>query len=118
MKHPPPDEPPRRCPVCDADLSAHPYSRARPGPVAKRLRQAALALLPVMAVLYLVLLLGGRYALGFGTGHGYLAVALIGGPSLILYGVSRLLPPVRQVICLRCSWSRTYPPERSRPRVA
>ena len=48
--------------------------------------------------------------LGFGTGHGYFAVALIGGPSFLLYLISRLFPRNRLVICLHCSWNREYPP--------
>lgn len=107
-----PESLPRTCPSCGHDLSAHPYYQSRPGPTARRLRTIAVALLPVMAVVYLYLLLREAAAmeLGFGSGHGYLAVALVGGPSFLLYAASRLFPRRRLVICLRCSWNREYPP--------
>lgn len=103
---------PRTCPSCGQDLSAHPYYQPRPGPTAKMLRKIALVLLPVMAVVYLALLFLGSpgMGLGFGTGHGYFAVALIGGPSLVLYAISRFFPRNRLVICLHCSWNREFPP--------
>ena len=104
-------EPPRICPSCGQDLSAHPYYQTRPGPAARLLRRIALVLLPVMAVVYLLLLFQGYRDLGFGTGHGYLAVGLIGGPSFLLYALSRLFPRSRLVICLHCSWNREYPPD-------
>ena len=113
MSRPEAEAPPRTCPACGQDLSEHPYYRERPGKTARKLRMVAVALLPAMSVVYLALLFFGGYALGFGTGHGYWAVAVIGGPSLVLYAVSRLLPRVRLVICLRCSWSQEYPPTRT-----
>ena len=61
-----------------------------------------------MAVVYLAMLLVGNRALGFGTGHGYFAVALIGGPSLLLYALSNLMPKRRRVFCLHCSWNREF----------
>ena len=108
------DQPPRVCPSCGQDLSAHPYYQTRPGPTARLLRKIAVILLPVMAVVYLVLLFREASGLqfGFGSGHGYLAVALVGGPSFLLYAISRLFPRTRLVICLHCSWNHEYPPSR------
>lgn len=104
------EQPPRFCPSCGEDLSEFPYSQPVPGPAAKLLRRVAVALLPVMAIAYLALLFGAGSDLGFGTGHGYFALMLIGGPSLVLYAVSRLFPRNRLVICQRCSWNREVPP--------
>ncbi|MFQ5350460.1 MAG: hypothetical protein ACE5EG_08470 [Thermoanaerobaculia bacterium] len=104
------DTPPPICPSCGHDMSDHPYSQDRPGPAARKLRKIALALLPVMGLVYLYLLFLSEMDMGFGTGAGYFAVALIGGPSFLLYAVSRRLPRVRLVICLHCSWNREYPP--------
>ena len=104
-----PAEVPRHCPTCGQDLTEHPYYQTRPGPAARLLRKIAMALLPVMAAVYLYLVLLSDFDPGFGTGAGYLAVALIGGPSFLLYAVSRLLPRCRLVICLHCSWSAEYP---------
>ena len=104
------EEPPRFCPSCSHDLSEHPYYQTRPGTAARALRKIAMGLLPVVAIGYLLLLFFGDSDLGFGTGHGYLAVALIGGPSFLLYLVSRLLPRTRLVICLHCSWNQEYRP--------
>ncbi len=101
--------PPRLCPECGADLSDHPYDRLEPGRSARALRKIAVWLLPVLALAYLAQLFWGRGGMGFGTGAGYFAVAWICGPSLLLYAISRLLPKVRRVICLRCSWNREYP---------
>ncbi len=112
------DTPPRICPSCGHDMSEHPYYQLRPGPLARLLRRIAMGLLPVLAVAYLSLLFFGEQNLGFGTGAGYLAIALIGGPSLLLYAVSRLLPRRRVVICLHCSWNREYPATASTGRTA
>lgn len=110
-------QPPRVCPTCGANLSDHPYAQIRPAKGAKALRRLGLWLLPVLAMTYLAqLFLGGTW-LGVGTGAGYYAVLWIGGPSLVLYMVSRLLPRVRQVICLRCSWNEEYPLSRTAGRV-
>lgn len=62
-----------------------------------------------MAIVYVAQLFWGNANLGFGTGAGYFALLVIGGPSLLLYAVSRLLPKRRLVICQRCSWNREYP---------
>lgn len=105
-----PAAPPRLCPSCGHDLSAHPYYQTRPGPAAGLLRKLAMALLPVMALVYLLWLFWVTEDPGFGTGHGYFAVLLIGGPSFLLYAISRLLPHRRLVICLHCSWNQEYPP--------
>ena len=99
---------PKQCPTCGADLSDYPYYQTVPGPVGRMLRRIAVWLLPGMALVYLSLLFAGSRALGFGTGHGYLAIAIMGGPSLVLYAVSNLLPKRRRVICLHCSWSHEY----------
>jgi hypothetical protein len=80
-----------------------------PGETARRLQKLALALLPIMGLVYVVTLLWGDLQLGFGTGHGYLALAFIGGPSILFYLISRLFPRVRRVICQRCSWNQEYP---------
>ena len=112
MSAPATAQPPRTCPSCDQDLSAHPYYQPQSGPTARMLRRIALALLPVMAVVYLFLLFQGDSDMGFGTGAGYFAVALIGGPSFLLYAISRLFPRSRLVICLHCSWNHEYPPTR------
>ncbi len=103
------DQPPRLCPACGEDLSEHPYYQRVPSPAAKMLRKIALALLPVMAIAYVAQLFWGSANMGFGTGAGYFALLVIGGPSLLLYAVSRLLPARRLVICQRCSWNREYP---------
>ena len=103
------DTPPRRCPECGTDLSDHPYDRLEPGKAAQALRKVAVLLLPVLAIAYLVQLFWGGSNLGFGTGAGYYAIAWICGPSLLLYAISRLLPRVRRVICLRCSWNQEFP---------
>lgn len=103
------DRIPRSCPTCGQDLSAHPYYQTRPGPAARLLRKIAMALLPVIAAVYLFLLFQGDRDMGFGTGAGYLAVGLIGGPSFLLYAISRLLPRSRLVICLHCSWNQEFP---------
>ncbi len=71
-----------------------------------------------MALAYLAWLVWGTLPAGFGTGHGYFAVAFMGGPSAALYAISRLIPPRRLVICLRCSWSREYALHRPAKRVA
>lgn len=101
--------PPTICPVCQNQLSEHPYYQEGPGRLAKIVRKFAVALMPIMAALYLYWLLFGPGPMGFGLGHGYFAVAMICGPSFLLYLVSRLLPRVRNVICLRCSWNQEYP---------
>ena len=112
------EQPPRTCPSCGQDLSAHPYYQPRPGRAARLLRKIALALLPLMAMLYLSLIFRGDLNPGFGTGAGYLAVALIGGPSFLLYAISRLFPRLRLVICLHCSWNHEYPPIKRSKRAA
>ncbi len=101
--------PPRLCPECGADLSDFPYDRLEPGKAARAVRRVAVWLLPVLALAYLAQLFWGSANMGFGTGAGYFAVLWICGPSLLLYAVSRLLPKVRRVICLRCSWNQEYP---------
>lgn len=101
--------PPRVCPSCGIELTEHPYAQIKPSKSARGLRKVALWLIPVMALLYLFQLFLGDFWLGFGTGAGYFAVLVILGPSFLLYLVSRLLPRVRQVICLRCSWNQEYP---------
>lgn len=116
------DQPPRLCPECGEDMSDHPYSQDRPGAAARLLRRAATALLPVMAAVWFLLLFldVAGHPWGFGAGEGYWALPIIGGPSAVLYVVSRFLPRTRRVICLRCSWSREYPAPRwsARPSVA
>ncbi len=118
MSPEPVDAPPRRCPACGHDMSDHPYDQPRPGPAAKLLRKIALALLPVMTAVYLAFLFFSDEDMGFGTGAGYFAIAMIGGPSLALYAVSRVLPRRRLVICLHCSWNREYPAGRSPGRTS
>ena len=105
-------EPPRHCPTCGQDLSEHPYYQRGLSRPAKLLRRVAVWMLPLFAALYLVQLFWGEGALGFGTGAGYYAVAWIGGPSMILYALSRLFARTRIVICQRCSWNQEYPPSR------
>lgn len=107
-----PETPPRYCPTCGQDLSEFPYYQKTPGTAAKIVRRIALGLLPAMALAYLGFLIWGTTSPGFGTGAGYFAVGVIGGPSLLLYAVSRLLPHLRDVICLRCSWNQEFPFER------
>jgi hypothetical protein len=104
--------PPAICPVCGASLSDHPYYQLVPSPLARLLQKCAKGLFFVMAVLYLGVLFWGRWPLGFGSGHGYAAVAFIAGPSLLLYAISRLFPRRHRVMCLRCSWSHEYRPSR------
>lgn len=107
-----PDDPgraPATCPECGQDLSPHPYYRLVPPPAARVLQRIAAALLPLMGIVYVVFLFWGDSHFGFGTGHGYAAVVVIATPSLLLYGISRLLPRRRLVMCLRCSWNREYP---------
>lgn len=106
------ERPPRHCPTCGQDLSEYPYYQKTPGTAAKIVRRIAVGLLPVMALVYLSFLIWGTISPGFGTGAGYFAVAVIGGPSLLLYLISRLLPQRRNVICLRCSWNREFPFEK------
>ncbi len=106
------DEPPQFCPVCGQGLSDHPYYQEGPGRSAKMVRKIALGLMPIMAIGYLYWLFFGDTPVGFGTGHGYFAVAVIAGPSFLLYTFSRILPRVRNVICLRCSWNQEYPLKR------
>ncbi len=62
-----------------------------------------------MAVVFLFQLFTGRFLSSFSVVSGYFIVAYICGPSLLVYGVSQLLPRVRRVICLRCSWYCDYP---------
>lgn len=104
------DRPPQHCPACGHDLSDHPYFQEGPGPAGRLLQRAALVLLPVMALVWGLLLLldVADHPWGLGAGRGYLALPIIGGPSLVLYVASRLLPRTRRVICLRCSWNREY----------
>jgi len=99
---------PERRPTCDAELSEYPFYQIVPGPFGRLLRRIAVWLLPCMALVYLAVLLLGSRALGFGTGHGYFAVALIGGPSLLLYALSNLVPKRRRVICLHCSCNQEF----------
>ena len=99
---------PERCPTCNAELSEHPYYQIVPGPLGRLLRRIALWLLPCMAAVYVAMLLFGSRPLGFGTGHGYFAVAIIGGPSFLLYVLSNLVPKRRRVICLHCSWNDEF----------
>mgnify|MGYP006969420863 FL=1 len=101
--------PPRHCPVCGQDLTEHPYYQTEPGPAARWLRRVAVWLLPVMAAAYISFLIWGEVGPGIGTGAGYFALAVVGGPSLALYMLSRYFPFRRRVICLRCSWNEVYP---------
>ena len=103
------ERPPRSCPPCGQDLSEHPYYQLVPSPTARLVRKVAAALLPVMAVAYLAQLFWGTVHFGFGTGHGYSALLVVAGPSLILYAISRLFPRRHLVICQRCSWNREVP---------
>jgi hypothetical protein len=103
------DAPPANCPSCGSPLSDHPFDQLVPPPAARLLHAIAWALLPLTTLLYLGLLFWGPLPMGFGTGHGYWAVAFISAPSLLLYAVSRLFPRRRLVICLRCSWNHEYP---------
>lgn len=116
------DRPPRLCPSCGHDLSDHPYFQEGPGPAARQARTVAVWMVPVMAVVYFLLLFldVAGHPWGFGAGQGYFALTIIGGPSAVLYLISRLLPRTRRVICLRCSWSREYPAPQwsARPSVA
>lgn len=112
------DTPPRICPSCGHDMSDHPYDQPRPGPAALWLRRAAMALLPLMALAYLGLVFFSDFNPGFGTGAGGLALLIIGGPSLLLYLISRILPGRRLVICLHCSWNREYPAPHTAGRTA
>ncbi|MDH3744258.1 MAG: hypothetical protein OES47_04050 [Acidobacteriota bacterium] len=102
-------QPPRFCPSCRQDLSEHPYYQLAPSRGAKVLHKIAAMLLPIMGIAYLALLFWGSMDLGFGTGAGYFAVVLIGGPSLVLYAISLLFPKKRLVICQHCSWNHEYP---------
>ena len=110
------EKPPRKCPTCGQDLSEYPYYQRTPGPAAKVVRRIGVWLLGVMAVIYFSWLFWGSTPMGFGTGAGYFAVAVICGPSLLLYIISRLLPQRRNVICLRCSWNQEFPFEKRRLR--
>jgi hypothetical protein len=103
------DQVPRFCPSCGEDLSEHPYYQLVPSRAGRVLSKIAVVLLPVMAIVYVAQLFWGNANLGFGTGAGYFALLVIGGPSLLPYAASRLLPKRRLVICQRCSWNREYP---------
>ena len=105
------DGPPRLCPSCGHDMSDHPYYQEGPGPAARSMQKAAVLLLPVMAGFWFLLLflVVSGHPWGFGAVEGYWALPVIGGPSAVLYVVSRLLPRTRRIICLRCSWNREYP---------
>ncbi len=113
----PAKSPPRICPGCGIELPEFPYAQIKPAKTARAVRRVALWLIPILAVVYLGQLFLGSSSLGFGTGAGYYAVLWTCGPSLLLYLVSRLLPRVRQVICLRCSWNAEYPLTRAVGRV-
>lgn len=103
------EQPPENCPTCGQYLTEYPYYQVRANRPARILRRIAILLLPVMALAYLVQLFWGSAQLGFGTGHGYWALLFIGGPSLLLYTITRLFPKARIIICPRCSWNREYP---------
>jgi amino acid transporter len=110
-----PLDPPRHCPTCGQDPSDYPYYQRGLSRPAKLLRRVALGLLPIFAALYLALIFWGTTPPPFGAGAAYYAAIWVGGPSLILYALSRLFPRTRIVICQRCSWNKEYPPSRQLP---
>ena len=101
--------PPRHCPTCGHDLSEHPYYQLRPSPFAAKLLTIARWLLPVMAVVFLIQLYSGNFLLILSVASGYLIVAYICAPSLLLYVITLPIPRTRRVICLHCSWFHDYP---------
>ncbi len=101
-------KPPRHCPTCGHDLSAYPYYQLRPSPFARRLMNLAGLLIPVMTAVFLVQLFSGTILPNFSMVSGYLILAYICGPSLVIYAASALMPRIRRVTCLHCSWYHDY----------
>ncbi len=102
-------KPPRYCPTCRQDLSQYPYYRLRPSPFARKLLTLARLLIPVMTVVFLIQFFSDSFPQSFGIVSGYLIVAYICTPSLLIYAVTLLIPRVRRVTCLHCSWYHDYP---------
>ncbi len=62
-----------------------------------------------MAMLFLYMLFSGSFLRFYTATSGYFIVALVCGPSLLVYSVSLLMPRELRIICLHCSWYRDYP---------
>ncbi len=103
------ERPPRHCPACGQDLSRFPYYQLRSGPLARRLRALARALIPVMAVVFVFHVFSESFPTDFHDAFGHYVMAFVCGPSMLIYTLALPFPKQRRVICLRCSWYRDYP---------
>ena len=102
---------PSNCPSCGASYSELMFSGTMDHRVARQLQRFGPLLSLVMPIVFLAWALGpgglletGRGGWGFGFGFGLIAVLV--GPSLLVYVISLFFPSVRHVHCHSCGWDK------------